>query len=195
MSVRFEDDPILPPSPAPAPKAGKSLFRLAVEWAVFAAVVGLGIWIYSRSNPLPFVPTPNPVPTPTPTPNPDPFPPRPDPTPTPDPKPDPSPGPVPPWTQLGRDVRDGLGREYAACWRNLATEIEAGRDMQAATQVMAKEWHDRRTNLFRDKLTPELAKLYPEPGADGKATEPTAEQRSAMAKAYRELADGLDGGK
>lgn len=112
------------------------------------------------------------------------------------PAPTPTPGPAAGFVQLGRDLGAQLPREYGAAWREGATLLQAGQGIDRAIGQVKASWDDRRRKLFDLKVSPELGKIVPEPAPGKEPPDPTPDQRAALAKAWRDLADGLDpGGK
>jgi hypothetical protein len=103
-----------------------------------------------------------------------------------------APGPVPPrdarFVALGKAYLPRLGLAYAGAWEEGAKQLEAGGDISAAIDAVAKSWSANRTQLYDHLLTPEFSKIVVESVKDADVT--TAE-RSAMVAAWRGLAVGL----
>ena len=81
-----------------------------------------------------------------------------------------------------------LGQAYAAAWEEGAKQLEAGRDISAAIDAVAKSWSANRTQLYDHVLTPEFSKIVVESVKD---SDVTPAERSAMVAAWRGLAVGL----
>jgi hypothetical protein len=89
---------------------------------------------------------------------------------------------------LGKTYLPKLGKAYAAAWEDGAKQLEAGGDISAAIDAVAKSWSSNRTKLYDNVLTPELSKIVVESVKD---SDVTPAERSAMVAAWRGLADGL----
>ena len=101
-------------------------------------------------------------------------------------------GPVPPrdphFVALGKAYLPELGAAYAAAWEEGAKQLEAGGGISTAVDAVAKSWSSGRTQLYDHVLTPEFAKIVAESIKD---TDVSADERAAMAAAWRGLALGL----
>jgi hypothetical protein len=104
----------------------------------------------------------------------------------------PAPGPVPPrdvrFVALGKAYLPQLGLAYAAAWEDGAKQLEAGKDISAAIDAVAKSWSANRTQLYDHLLTPEFSKIVVESVKD---SDVTPAERSAMVAAWRGLAVGM----
>jgi hypothetical protein len=104
----------------------------------------------------------------------------------------PAPGPVAPrdarFVTLGKAYLPQLGRAYASAWEDGAKQLEAGKDISAAIDAVAKSWSANRTQLYDHLLTPEFSKIVVESVKD---SDVTPVERSAMVAAWRGLAVGL----
>jgi hypothetical protein len=104
----------------------------------------------------------------------------------------PAPGPLPPrdarCVAVGKTYLPQLGLAYAAAWEEGAKQLEAGEGMSAALDTVARSWSSNRTQLYDRVLTPEFSKIVAESTKD---TDLTPAERSAMASAWRGVAQGL----
>jgi len=94
----------------------------------------------------------------------------------------------PRFVALGKDYLPRLANVYAAAWEEGAKQLEAGSAISSAFDAVSKSWASSRTQLFDHVITPEFAKIVAESVKD---TDVTAEERSAMAAAWRGLSQGL----
>jgi hypothetical protein len=104
----------------------------------------------------------------------------------------PAPSPLPPhdphFVPLGRAYLLELGRAYAMAWEDGAKGLETGQNLSVALSAVAKAWGTNRIQLFDQMATPEFRKLVAESKKDADVT---AEERAAMAAAWRGFALGL----
>jgi hypothetical protein len=104
----------------------------------------------------------------------------------------PAPGPLPPrdvrFVALGKAYLPQLGLAYAAAWEDGVKQLEAGKDISAAIDAVAKSWSANRAQLYDHLLTPEFSKIVVESVKD---SDVTPAERSAMVAAWRGLAVGL----
>ena len=100
------------------------------------------------------------------------------------------PGPPrdPRFVSIGRAYLPELGKAYAAAWEEGARGLESGQPVSAAITDVGRAWETNRARLFDRMATPAFAGIVPESQKDA---EVTAQQRGAMAAAWRGLAAGL----
>jgi hypothetical protein len=105
---------------------------------------------------------------------------------------EPNPGPLPPrnvrFVALGKAYLPQLGKAYAAAWEEGAKKLEAGAGVSVALDAVAKNWSSNRTALYDHLLTSEFSKIVTESVKDADVT---SAERSALAAAWRGLAQGL----
>jgi hypothetical protein len=94
----------------------------------------------------------------------------------------------PRFVALGKDYLPRLGKVYAAAWEEGAKQLEAGSSISSALDGVSKSWSSNRTQLFDHVITPEFARIVAESVKDADVT---AEERSALAAAWRGLSQGL----
>jgi hypothetical protein len=103
-----------------------------------------------------------------------------------------NPGPSPPrdakFVTIGNTYLPQLGKAYAAAWEEGAKQLEAGEGISAALDAVAKSWSSNRTQLYDHVLTPEFSRIVAESTKDADVT---PNERSAMAAAWRGMAQGL----
>ena len=111
-------------------------------------------------------------------------------------KPAPKPGPPhdPRFVVLGKGYLPQLGKAYALAWDEGAKELDAGKGISAALDVVSQKWTSSRTQVFDHVLTPEFSRIVAESVKDADVT---PAERAALAAAWRGLSLGLqqDSGK
>jgi hypothetical protein len=90
---------------------------------------------------------------------------------------------------IGKAYLPELGRVYADAWIEGATLLENGQSIASALNSVSKSWNEGRVGLFDRMVTPEFSKVVPE-GED--EAESNADERIALARAWRGFALGLD---
>lgn len=105
-------------------------------------------------------------------------------------KPAPPPGPPsdPRFIALGKAYLPQLGKAYSEAWSEGAKELDAGKTIAGALDVVSQKWTSSRTQLFEHVVTPEFSKIVAESVND---TDVTPAERAALAAAWRGLSLGL----
>jgi hypothetical protein len=105
-------------------------------------------------------------------------------------QPAPQPGPPhdPRFATLGKTYLPQLGNAYAAAWDEGAKELDAGKGIAAALDVVSQKWTSSRTQLFDHVFTPEFSRIVAESVKDADVT---PAERAALAAAWRGLSLGL----
>ncbi len=101
------------------------------------------------------------------------------------------PGPPrdPRFVSIGRAYLPELGKAYAAAWEEGARALDSGQPVSAAIAAVGRAWDTNRARLFDRMATPEFTGIVPESRRDADVT---AQQRGALAAAWRGFAAGLD---
>jgi hypothetical protein len=104
--------------------------------------------------------------------------------------PAPSPGPPhdPRFVSVGRAYLPQLGLAYAGAWNEGAAQLESGKSISAALDVVSKSWSSRRAQLYDHVLTPQFSRIVAESVKD---EDVTPQERAALAAAWRGLSLGL----
>jgi len=89
---------------------------------------------------------------------------------------------------LGRAYSPQLAEAYARAWDQGAIAVDSGQPISAALDLVAKSWASGRTALFDKLVAPEFGKIVPESVKD---SDVTAQERTALAAAWRGFAVGL----
>lgn len=105
-------------------------------------------------------------------------------------KPTPNPGPPhdPRFIALGKAYLPQLGKAYAAAWEEGAKQLEAGKGIAAALDVVSSTWSSKRSQLYDHVFTPEFSRIVAESVKDADVT---PQERAALAAAWRGLSLGL----
>ncbi len=94
----------------------------------------------------------------------------------------------PRFVSIGRAYLPELGKAYAAAWEEGARGLDSGQPVSAAIAAVGRAWDANRTRLFDRMATPEFTGIVPESLQDADVT---AQQRGALAAAWRGFAAGL----